>query len=178
MGLIGQVDAHLGRVLDALAATGRLADTLIVFTSDHGEFMGDRGLGEKELFYDEIVRVPFIVAAPGLLLNQVRAPQLLSLVDLAPTTLALLGLPAPSSYQGRSGLEPNAGMAVFFTDHDLLKAGLRHGRFKLIHDQEHSRLRLYDLATDPGEHQNLAETEPARAQLYHDWLLRWLQQNR
>ena len=64
MGLIAQLDVHLGRVLDALAAMGRLADTLIVFASDHGEFAGDRGLGEKELFYDEIVRVPFIVCDP------------------------------------------------------------------------------------------------------------------
>jgi arylsulfatase A-like enzyme len=64
LGLIAQLDAHLGRVLDALAAMGRLSDTLIVFASDHGEFAGDRGLGEKELFYDEIVRVPFIVCDP------------------------------------------------------------------------------------------------------------------
>jgi arylsulfatase A-like enzyme len=61
MGLIAQVDHHLGRVLDALEAQGRMDDTLILFTSDHGEFNGDRGLGEKELFHDEIVRVPFIV---------------------------------------------------------------------------------------------------------------------
>ena len=64
MGLIAELDVHLGRVLDALTAMGRLADTLIVFASDHGEFSGDRGLGEKELFYDEIVRVPFIVCDP------------------------------------------------------------------------------------------------------------------
>ena len=64
MGLIAQLDHHLGRLLDALAEMGRLRDTLIIFASDHGEFSGDRGLGEKELFYDEIVRVPFIVCDP------------------------------------------------------------------------------------------------------------------
>src|SRR5206468_3779742 len=53
MGLVAQLDHHLGRVLDDLDALGRTRDTLIVFTSDHGEFLGDRGLGEKELFYDE-----------------------------------------------------------------------------------------------------------------------------
>ena len=61
MGLVAQVDYHLGRVLDALESMGRMRDTLIVFTSDHGEFGGDRRLGEKELLYDEIVRVPMIV---------------------------------------------------------------------------------------------------------------------
>ena len=52
MGLCAQLDHHFGRVLDALEAQGRMRDTLIVFTTDHGEFLGDRGLGEKELFYD------------------------------------------------------------------------------------------------------------------------------
>jgi lipoteichoic acid synthase len=173
-------DLALGRILDGLRSRGLFERTLFVIVGDHGEaFAQHPGNFAHTLYlYEENVRVPFIVAAPGLLLNQVRAPQLLSLVDLAPTTLALLGLPAPSDYQGRSGLEPNAGMAVFFTDHDLLKAGLRHGRFKLIQEQEHARLRLYDLAADPGERQNLVASEPARAQLYHDWLQRWLQQNR
>jgi hypothetical protein len=173
-------DLALGRIIDGLRSRGLFERTLFVIVGDHGEaFAQHPGNFAHTLYlYEENVRVPFIVAAPGLLVNQVRAPQLLSLVDLAPTTLALLGLPVPSRYQGRSGLEPSAGMAVFFTDHDLLKAGLRHGRFKLIHEQEHARLRLYDLAADPGERQNLAETEPARAQLYHRWLLRWLQQNR
>jgi lipoteichoic acid synthase len=173
-------DLALGRLLDGLRSRGLFERTLFVIVGDHGEaFAQHPGNFAHTLYlYEENVRVPFIVAAPGLLLNQVRPPQLLSLVDLAPTTLALLGLPMPNSYQGRSGLEPNAGMAVFFTDHDLLKAGLRHGRFKLIQEQEHARLRLYDLAADPGEQHNLAATDSARAQLYHSWITRWLQQNR
>jgi arylsulfatase A-like enzyme len=170
-------DLALGRIVDGIVSRGLFERTLFVIVGDHGEaFAQHPGNFAHTLYlYEENVRVPFIVAAPGLFPQTVRAPQLVSLVDLAPTTLALLGLSAPKSYKGRSGLDPVAGMAVFFTDHDLLKAGLRHGRYKLIHEQEHARLRLYDLAADPAERRNLAASEPARAELYRRWLLRWLQ---
>ena len=86
---------HLGRVLDALAAMGRLRDTLIVFTSDHGEFSGDRGLGEKELFYDEIVRVPFIVCDPDPRADATRGTadaRFVEGIDVVPTILDALGI--------------------------------------------------------------------------------------
>jgi lipoteichoic acid synthase len=173
-------DLALGRILDGLRRRGLFERTLFMVVGDHGEaFAQHPGNFAHTLYlYEENVRVPFIVAAPGLLLRRVHAPQLVSLVDLAPTTLSLLGLPVPITYHGRSGLDAGAGMAVFFTDHDLLKAGLRHGRFKFIHEQEHARLRLYDLEADPAERRNLAATEPARAELYRSFLLRWLQDNR
>jgi len=173
-------DLALGRIIEGLRSRGLFERTLFVVVGDHGEAFAQHpgNFAHTLHLYEENVRVPFIVAAPGLFLNRVRAPQLVSLIDLAPTTLSLLGLSAPSDYQGRSGLEPNAGMAVFFTDHDLLKVGLRHGQFKVIQEQEHARLRLYDLSADPGERQNLAATNPERAELYGRWLTRWLQENR
>jgi arylsulfatase A-like enzyme len=64
MGLISQVDDHLGRLFRHLEASGRLQDTLVVLTSDHGDYLGDHWLGEKELFHDAVVRVPMIVADP------------------------------------------------------------------------------------------------------------------
>jgi hypothetical protein len=173
-------DLALGRIVDGIRHRGLLERTLFMIVGDHGEaFAQHPGNFAHTLYlYEENVRVPFIVAAPGLFPQTVRAPQLVSLVDLAPTTLSLLGLSPPKSYQGRSGLDPVPGMAVFFTDHDLLKVGLRHGRFKLIHEQEHDRVRLYDLASDPAERRNLATSDPARAELYRNWLLRWLQDER
>ena len=65
MGLIKQVDDHIGRLMAFLKASGRLDDTLIVFTSDHGDLLGDHWLGEKEMFYEASAGVPLIVVDPG-----------------------------------------------------------------------------------------------------------------
>ncbi len=99
MGLVAQVDAEIGRLLDALAQAGRLDDTLIVFTADHGEFLGDRGLGEKELFFDEVVRVPFIVVDPDPRADATRGTveeRFVEAIDVVPTCLAALNLPVPA----------------------------------------------------------------------------------
>jgi arylsulfatase A-like enzyme len=106
MGLVSQVDDHLGRLFAALEADGRFDDTLIVFTSDHGEFGGDRGLGEKELPYDEIVRVPLIVYDPDARADATRGRVVHALVegiDIVPTVLEALGI-AVATYriEGRS----------------------------------------------------------------------------
>ena len=115
MGLIAQLDVHLGRVLDALTAIGRLADTLIVFASDHGEFAGDRGLGEKELFYDEIVRVPFIVCDPDPRADATRGSadrRFVEGIDVVPTILdALEIVPSRHRIEGRSLLPLTRGEA-------------------------------------------------------------------
>ncbi len=64
-GLISQLDHHLGRLFEHLDAIGVLNDTLVIFTADHGDFLGDHWLGEKELFYDTVQKVPFIVVDPA-----------------------------------------------------------------------------------------------------------------
>jgi arylsulfatase A-like enzyme len=115
MGLVAQVDHHVGRVLDALAASGRMRDTLIVFTADHGEFLGDRGLGEKELFHDEVVRVPFIVADPDPRADATRGradARFVEAVDVLPTVLDALGVAGASHrIEGRSLLPLTRGEA-------------------------------------------------------------------
>jgi arylsulfatase A-like enzyme len=116
MGLVAQVDAHLGRVFEALETSGRLGDTLIVFTADHGEFLGDRGLGEKELFYDEIVRVPLIVADPDRRADATRGhhdQRFVEAIDVVPTVLDALGHEgAAHRSEGRSLLPLLRGGAV------------------------------------------------------------------
>ena len=106
MGLIAQIDFHLGRVLDTLEAMGRMRDTLIVFTSDHGEFSGDRGLGEKELLYDEIVRVPMIVMDPDPRADPTRGKpetRFVEGIDVLPTIVEALGIAgSPHRVEGRS----------------------------------------------------------------------------
>jgi arylsulfatase A-like enzyme len=187
MGLVAQVDHHLGRVLDALAAQGRLRDTLIVFASDHGEFLGDRGLGEKELFYDEVVRIPLIVVDPDPRADSTRGTvdtRFVEGIDVVPTILDALGLPpAAHRIEGRSLLPAIRGVrdgdwrdAVFSElDYGFRRARRTLGRgvdecrafmvrtaaWKYVH-WEGFRPQLFDLEADPREQTDLG-ADPRRA---------------
>jgi arylsulfatase A-like enzyme len=105
-GLIKQIDDHLGRLLGFLDRSGRLADTVIVFTADHGDFLGDHWLGEKELFYDCVQKIPLIVVDPRSPADASRGTtcgRFVESVDLVPTVLDLLGVPlATHRLEGRS----------------------------------------------------------------------------
>jgi arylsulfatase A-like enzyme len=176
MGLVAQVDAHLGRLVRELDAAGRLADTLIVFTSDHGEFLGDRGFGEKELFYDEVVRVPFLVVDPDARADATRGTRearFVEAVDVVPTFLDALGVaPAGFRCEGRSLLPLLRGLPVADwrdsvtseLDYSFRRARVALGRrpggcnawmvrtaqWKYVH-WEGFRPQLFDLAADPRE---------------------------
>jgi arylsulfatase A-like enzyme len=176
MGLIAQLDHHLGRLQDALEAQGRMRDTLIVFTSDHGEFSGDRGLGEKELFYDEIVRVPMIVRDPAPRADASRGTasgQIVEGIDIVPTILDALGVAGQRHrIEGRSLLPLTRGEPAgdwrdaAFCELDyafrrarvVLGRGVRECRahmvrtaqWKYVH-WEGFRPQLFDLAADPSE---------------------------
>jgi len=175
MGLVAEVDAHVGRVAAALRESGRLADTLVVLTSDHGEFLGDRGLGEKELFYDEVVRVPLIVVDPDARADSTRGTsddRFVEAVDLVPTFLDALGMAVPTHCDGRSLLPllrggPAPGWreeVVSELDYSYRRARLALGRgpgecrglmlrtaqWKYVHWQG-LRPQLFDLARDPLE---------------------------
>lgn len=98
-GLIQQLDDHLGRLWDTLAKLGRWDDTLIVFTADHGDFLGDHWLGEKEMFYDTVQRVPLIVYDPSPAADATRGSVqscFASCIDVVPTVLEALELPSYS----------------------------------------------------------------------------------
>ncbi len=177
MGLIAQLDHHLGRVQDALAASGRIRDTLIVFTSDHGEFAGDRGLGEKELFYDEIVRVPFIVCDPDPRADATRGQCRIALRRrhrrrADDSRCARRSPAAPHRIEGRSllpltrGERPGRWRDAAFSELDygfrrarrVLGRGVRDCRgfmvrtadWKYVH-WEGFRPQLFDLDADPHE---------------------------
>ena len=173
-------DAALGDLTAGLAQRGLLERTLFVVVGDHGEaFQQHPGNVAHTLYlYEENVRVPLILAAPGLFTRQIRARQVASLVDMAPTTLALLGLAVPERYEGRALLEPRAGVARFFTDHAILKLGLRQGRYKYLLDTEHDRSRLFDLATDPAEQNDIAAQHAERVHRYREHLLGWSEAQR
>jgi hypothetical protein len=168
-------DAALGRLLRGLRRRGLERKTLVVVIGDHGEAFGQHpgNYGHTLFVYEENVRVPLLIAAPGRIPGPVRVRQVASLVDTAPTILDLLGLPIPRAYQGRSLLEGRSHLALFCTDYSLGLLGLRDGRWKLIHDLDSGRSRLFDLVADPDERRDLSGSYPDRVSAYREHLLRW-----
>ena len=177
MGLIKQIDDWLGRLFVLLERLGRFDDTLIFFTSDHGDFLGDHWLGEKEMFYEEALRVPFIVCDPDPAADATRGTidnRFVEAVDVVPTILAALGLP-PNEHlvEGhsllpllRDGGAPASWRDSVFSELDysfrearlLLKRKpqecrammVRTERWKYVWWQDF-RPMLFDLVNDPRE---------------------------
>jgi lipoteichoic acid synthase len=156
-------DQAFGRLRAGLAARDLDRHTLYVVVGDHGEaFREHAGNVAHALYlYDENVRVPFFVAAPGLWQGPRHAPQLTSLLDLAPTTLALLGLPAAALMEGRPALDPRPRVVRFFTEQAVRRAGLVDGDRKLLLDEDAGRAQVFDLRADPGEARDLAGASTA-----------------
>lgn len=102
-GMVALLDEAVGDILQALDRLGLAEETIVVFTSDHGEYLGDHGMVRKSWhFYDCLLRVPFLIRWPGRLAPRRVADTLAESVDLLPTLLDLVGLPAPPAVQGRS----------------------------------------------------------------------------
>jgi arylsulfatase A-like enzyme len=165
-------DQAIGALVDGLRARGRLDRTLVIVHGDHGEAFGEHpGNFAHPLFlYDENVRVPLAIVAPGLISGVTRVPQVAAQIDFAPTLLALAGVPAPATWQGRSLLSPQARAARFFTDFGVPLRGLRDGRWKYIEDSETGRAKLFDVEADPNETRDLSAAEPDRARRYREHL--------
>ena len=163
-GAIAFCDAQLGRLLDALDATG-LDDTAVLFLGDHGEMLGERGLWYKMSFFEGASRVPLVVTVPGLV-SPGRVAASVSLIDVLPTLLELTGgsldaLASPIDGQslmphlmGQGGHDEVVG--EYLAESALTPlVMLRRGRWKFIHTQSDPD-QLYDLASDPEERLNLA----------------------
>jgi len=170
--MISGVDRAIGRVLDALEEQGLADDTVVVFTSDNGYFLGERGFAGKWLIYEESVRVPLIVYDPRISKERrggVVEEMVLNL-DLAPTLLALAGVEAPETYEGRSLLPLISGRAPEWRtdflyehrfDHKTIpqSEGVREGRLVYVryYEEEPVYEQLFDLEADPLQLTNLAE---------------------
>ncbi|OPZ04434.1 MAG: Arylsulfatase [candidate division BRC1 bacterium ADurb.BinA364] len=192
------IDTQFGRILDALKASGQWENTIVIFTSDHGEMLGDHGLLYKGCrFFEGLTHVPLIVSWPGRFRAGLRSEALVELVDLAPTLLEAAGLPAPPTMQGKSLLPILEGRAdpgfhkphVVSEYNDALgmaqgrapgsKSDHSHGsmvfdgRYKTCVYHGHGVGEIYDLQTDPGEFRNLW-FEPEHRELKSELLLRHL----
>jgi choline-sulfatase len=164
---ISYVDERIGMVLEALRATGLDSETVIAFTADHGEFLGERGLWYKMSFLEPAARVPLFMSGPGLAAgHRVDAP--VSLLDLAPTLLELASVSSGDvpvdgvSLAGLLGFASSADRGPVVCEYhaegvNAPAAMIRDGRHKLIVCGEDPDL-LYDLSADPHELTNLAQT--------------------
>lgn len=168
-------DRAIARLVDGIRARGLDGRTLFVIVGDHGEaFRQHAGNFAHTLFlFEENVHVPLFVRAPGVTDAPLRAPQIGSTIDVAPTVLALLGLPAPARWQGRSLLDPAPGVARFFVDQAVWQAGLRSGPWKLLLDMETGRAQLFHLPTDHAEEHDLTPEQGARVRRYREHLAAW-----
>jgi len=205
MGLTKQLDDHLGRLFAFLEERGRMDDTLIVFTSDHGDYLGDHWLGEKELFHEESVRIPLIVYDPSDA-GRARAgsvvEDLVESIDLVPTFVEAVGGEAPPHLlEGRSllpllrGATPEGWRDAVFSESDFSSRGARHTLglapnearafmvrtedWKLVLYERHPP-QLFDLSNDPRELDDLGADpahEAKRAEL-SDMLFQWLRLRR
>lgn len=178
-GMVSEVDDNLGLVFDELKATGQWDNTLIIFSSDHGEYLGDHYLVGKRHCFDGAMHTPCIIRDPQTPGGRQRHGFVES-IDLAPTVLDWLGVPIPDRFQGRSlmdavrdddAFEDRAEIHYEFDYRDAARARdadtdmdqhllwvIRDGDFKYVHfaDERVPPL-LFDLQDDPGEFDSLAQ---------------------
>jgi choline-sulfatase len=146
------IDRKLGELLGAVPG-----DTLVVFTSDHGDMLAERGMVQKRCFYEWSARVPLILRYPDRRHAGSAVAEPVSLLDLAPTILDLAGCGERLPMDGGSLLEPRG---VVFSEYHVEKVRapcfmVRRGRWKYVYIHGHGE-QLFDLAEDPGEWHDLA----------------------
>jgi arylsulfatase len=174
---ISLIDDGIGRLLDTLERTGQMEDTLILFTSDHGEFLGNHDLLRKpSMHYDEVMRVPLLVRMPGNAVAPRRETGLVELADVYPTLLGLLGISQTPGVQGMDWSSPlrkdeAIGREDVYSDMfdmEPMRFGERTGPFMAIQTIRTDAWKLsiyptagpeygqlFDLANDPDETRNL-----------------------
>lgn len=161
------VEESIGLVLDALEASGEADNTLVVYTSDHGEGLGHHGLTAKAFLYDEAARVPLVAAFPGRLPAGVKDEKLfVSGIDLLPAFCTVAGIPQPPDLCGQDfvacHLDGKSPRETLVTSASFGGWMARDDRYKLIRYDDSPTVQLFDMQKDPGETANLAPTESAR----------------
>jgi arylsulfatase A-like enzyme len=165
-GMVSQLDHAVGRIVEALDARGLAERTLIVFTADHGDYLGDHQMMLKgPIHYEALVRVPLVLRGPGMPAGTVVTDPV-GTIDLAPTMLGACGLPIPHWVEGRPLLDQPREWVL--TEDDILRGSMAfrtlttrgHRLTRSLHDPDGGE--LYDLRNDPGEFDNRWD-DPASA---------------
>ncbi|MCB9883482.1 MAG: sulfatase [Planctomycetes bacterium] len=171
------LDDSVGAIRSFLETTGLTENTIVIYTSDQGFFLGDHGLYDKRFIYEESLRTPCIVSWPGVTKAGSTCDALVQNIDIAPTILSMARVPHDASMHGKDlspllrsetpadwrdaiyyqyrGTEPQARTSHLVAPHE----GVRTDRFKLVHFEDSEAWELYDLETDPHELHNEADNE-------------------
>jgi len=170
------MDRNIGRILDALDKQGLADNTLVVFTSDHGEMFGAHGRRAKNIFYEEACRIPFLLRWPGHIAPGTASDACLGSPDIMPTLLGLLGIPVPSEVEGvdlsdaalgkskgeeRSAFLQNTGACAAWEDGHEWRA-LRDARFTYAVYRVDRRELLFDNQEDPYQLRDLSQEKSSR----------------
>lgn len=174
--MITGLDRNIGRVLDQVETQGLMKDTLVVYTSDHGEMLGNNGLWLKNVLLEGAARVPLIMAGAGLPQGKVIDSPV-SHMDLVATLLEVAGIPLPSGLRGRSLLPLIRGDRAAYPDHVYAESNsegnctgsymIRKGDWKYIYFSWYGQNLLFNLKEDPGEFNNLSG-KPEFATVEHE----------
>jgi arylsulfatase A-like enzyme len=171
---VGMIDEQVGKIMDALEANG-YDDTIVFFTSDHGEMLTDHGHIQKWTMYEEVTRVPTMVWSPGRF-EPATVEELVSLFDLGPTVLELGDAPVDDTMEAESlvpalrGEEDWSGRDVVFAEHartgildttDFMTM-VRTDDWKIVHFVDKNEGQLFDLSEDPEEERNLWDDPDAQ----------------
>ena len=169
--MTANLDWNFGRILKALERAGLSENTIVVFSSDHGEMMGSQGRRAKNIFYEEAVRVPFLVRWPGRIPAGNVSDACLNTPDIMPTLLSMMGMPIPAKVEGmdlshcaygKPGPEPeaafmqNTGACAIWEDGYEWR-GLRGKRYTYAVYRVDRREFLFDSQADPYQLRNLAD---------------------
>jgi arylsulfatase A-like enzyme len=177
-------DENLGKLLAALDQLGLAEDTVVVYASDNGYYLGEHGLGDKRSIYEESIRIPLLVRYPRLFGKGKVVDELVLNIDLAPTFLDLAGVPVPPEMQGASWKALAAGqkpahwrqsfLAEYFYENGggdtPTLVGVRTANAKLVRYPGHAEwTEVFDLAVDPYELKNLAANPVTTEKLSAEW---------
>jgi len=166
---VQSVDDNVGRVLDYLDKSGLARNTIVIYTSDQGFFLGDHGLFDKRFMYEESLRMPFLIRWPAVIKAGSRSDAMALNVDFAETFLEAAGLPVPNTMQGKSLVPVLRGRvpadwrtSMYYRyyhdpgDHNTrAHYGVRTRTHKLIYFWKKDQWELYDLVNDPLEMNNI-----------------------
>lgn len=162
---IASVDDSVGQLLRYLDEAGLAENTLIIYSSDQGFFLGEHGWYDKRWMYEESLRMPFVARWPARIPPGTRVPEMIQNIDYAPTFLEAAGVPVPEKIQGESLMPLMGGRAPSDWRHSIYyhyyefpavhmvakHYGVRTERYKLIHFYETDEWECFDLEADPNE---------------------------